>query len=287
MKYFLLVFVLFISGCASGPIVVGQQMRKEVVCPSADTSKCVQSIMDGPRYYVERSSRYIEVNEDGVPNYTKFLGRNLTPDVSPVALYCGGVWDKNPLEEHTLEKGTLLVQDPAVTSTFTFTRTIENKLDIGASIDIDNLLSAAGIPTANGTSEVKAEIRAAIERLKRSEVNFKGVYRFVHLNPTTIAKLKASNPPAELSSCANYLRENDEAITISITGVYITTGETSGSLASKVSSVLKASLDGKLNEAEIANVVSEFENKVNETYSVAFQPVFQVLSAAGFNNYQG
>lgn len=82
------------------------------------------------------------------------------------------------------------------------------------------------------------------------------------------------------------MREHDEAIIVSITGVYITTGESSGSLANKASAGLRASLEGKLDETKIAKIVGEFENQINEKYAVAFEPVFQMLSAGGFKNYQ-
>lgn len=286
MKSYVLLIIIFLSGCA-GPVILGEKMKKNVVCPSADTNKCVQSIVDGPRYYVENPARYIEVDENGKPNYTKFLGRKLTSDVSPVALFCGGEFEKNPLEEHTQGKGATLVQDPAVTSNFTFTRRVESKLNAGTAIDVDTLLNSIGVPTSIDTSQVEIEINAAWDRLKRSEIIFNGVYRFVHLNPTTIGKLTSLNPPPELEKCAKYLREHDESIIVSITGVYITTGESKGSFVNKAGAGLKASLEGKINETEIARIVAAFENSVNDSYTVTFEPVFQVLSAAGFNNYKG
>lgn len=288
MKFQLLITIAAVlcGGCVgTGPRVLGKTMPKYVVCPAADTKKCVQSVANTVPIWINKPQRFLVLNQDGSARYWGYLGRELTRDASQVVNFCGNSFEVNPLEKFAATNpGYDVIVPPLVSNTFTFNRKAETVAAASLNVDIDAALTAAAIPTGTGRAQAEAALRAAVKRVKKSELTLKGEYGFITVSPALIASLKANDTPSDLKNCAAFLKTSQTSLITSLTGVKIDTLTTAGSLASDASAGFDADLKDVLTATQIAALKAEFTKRVEQSWSVEFKPTYQVLSISGFKS---
>jgi hypothetical protein len=279
----LLGLTLALSGCAYNPTVLGTTIERKALCPSAG-KYCAQNIGNITAVSITKELRYLTALPDGRPNVWTFLGREYTVDASPIVNFCGNE-SKNPFQ--TFAAGRLsneeLIVDTVATNTVNFTRKASSRRSFESSVDVDALLNAAGIPTGTSRIEAEAALRAALARLDNSDIQMRGRFSFVYLEPSILALLKANTVPDELQACSTALRSGAKPIIASMTLVKIDTMTSSGTLKNDASGSIDAALTGKLDGSKLASLKAEFENSIEQTYSTAFSPTWQVLSIGGYN----
>ena len=273
--------VVAVSVGACGPTILGKRMDKSIVCPSADTSRCVQSSGNTTPIYITKPQRFLPLLPDGKPDYWRYLGREMTQDASQFVNFCGNT-TVNPLLEYAQNRATDVIEPPYVGSTFDFTRSAETRIGAEFNVDIDALLDAAGIPTGTPRIEATAALNAALSRLRKSDLTMRGRYSFITLSPSVLASMTAVDAPAELKQCAAYLKSNRTSMISALTGVKVDTLTTSGELVSNTNATLDAQLSDTLTAQQLAKLKAEFSSSVNQKYKVATEPTFQVLSISGY-----
>ena len=271
------------AGCTYNPTVLGTTIDRKVLCPSAGRY-CAQGIGNVTPVSLTREPRYLSALPSGEPNVWTFLGREYTRDASPIVNFCGNE-ATNPLQTYaqSLASDQDLVIDTVATNTVNFSRKASSRISFESSVDVDALLNAAGVPTGTSRIEAEAALRSALARLDSSDVQMQGRYSFVYIDPSVLALLKADTVPDELQACSDALRSGEEPIIASMTLVRVNTMTSSGTLSNDASASIEAALNGKLDNAILASLKSEFESSVEQTYSTAFSPTWQVLSIGGYD----
>lgn len=267
----------------AGPRILGKSEKKSLVCPAADTSKCVQTTGNVTPVWINKPQRFLPLDANGEPMLWQYLGREFTKSASQTVNFCGNVFGTNPLEVYAANHPNQNIIDTHVSSSFVFDRKVSTVAGAGLDIDIDAAVAAAGIPTGTPQVAAAAALKAAVKRVKNSNTTMTGTYRFVTVNPSIVAGLRAVNPPPEFQQCSDDLKNSTSSIITSLTGVKIETSTTSGSLVSNASMDFDAKLNGVLDATQIAALKTQFSKSVEQKWTVAFAPTFQVLSIAGFN----
>lgn len=274
-------FAFLVAGC--GPTVAGTKLSKNLVCPMSKKSTCVMNSGNEVPYAVKKFPRQIGIAENGSINWYKFLGRELTSDVNPIAPFCGNVTMSNPLVQYANRSGANVVETGEIQHHFTFEQTIKERFGSTFGVDLDAALSAAGILDAAKVADVKAALRDERSQISNETLLAKGIFRQVTLDPNVVASLRATDTPPELVQCAEALKLGRTSIIVGLTGVELDTLITAGDLATKIISGFDSSLGGILTEGEIAALKASYEAEVTQKFSTVTKPYFEVLSVSGYN----
>ncbi len=271
------------AGCTYNPTVLGTEIQRKALCPSAG-KYCAQNIGNIRAISVTREARYLNALPDGSPNVWAFLGREYTKDASPIVNFCGNE-ASNPFQVYTAALPNIgdLVIDEVATNTVNFSRKASSRHSFESAVDVDALLNSAGVPTGTSRIDAEAALRAALLRIDNSDIQMRGRYSFVYLDPSVLALVKANIVPAPLQECSNALKSGAQPIIASMTMVKIDTMTSSGTLKNDASASLDAALKNKLDSATLASLKTGFSDSVEQAYSTAFSPTWQVLSIGGYN----
>jgi len=275
-----LALALPLSACGD-PTILGSTIARAKVCPAAG-KYCTQTYGNRPTVGITKEARYLNTLADGSPNYWRFLGRRYTTDASPVVQFCGGSSAINPFERYATNRGVTVVNPGVAQNTFDFTRKVTTKTSFAAEVDVDKVLNASGIPTGSPRVAAEAALKAALNRLDKRDLAMRGTYRFVELDPSTVALLLDDPGETEFAACRSELQDPDNAVITSLTMVEIDTLTASGELQSDASASLDATLKDILTSAQLASLKANFSQEVNEVYKVVFGKTYQVLSIGGW-----
>lgn len=275
-----------LGGCGSDPIVQGQRISRQALCPAAGPY-CSQTIGNIRTLSLTKEPRYLDVLANGEPNYWAMLGREFTPTGSMIVNFCNNK-AVNPLQAYASQVGSKLIIDSVANSDVTFTRKAETRTKLSTEANAMSILTAAGVPVAVPGADIKAAVKAALDRVDKKDITFMGKYTYAYIDPSVLALLKADPIPPALADCSTALASGSAApIIAAMTLVKIETLTTKGSIASDAIAGLDAALAANgalplLPAADIGKLKAEIGKKVDTAYSASFQPTYQILSVGGY-----
>lgn len=256
--------------------ILGVNVAKNDICPAASTSKCVQESFGTTSTYIGSARRYLNLQSDGTPIYSEYIGRIYNRAMAKGFPYCRNLAVSNALADFAASKGMEYLKSPQ-SNAVEFSVKAKKLVNVNTGLDAIAVANAAGIP-AEQTNEVAAAIKASYRRSRSRELTVRGTYQFIEVNPEVISALTAEDASQELKACANWLKEEDERLVASLTGYKLETASASTELVERFSSELAASLDGKATPQQIASIAAAFTSEIEKKAELKFSPHFQLLS---------
>lgn len=260
--------------------ILGVDVDKADVCPSASTVKCLLKPNGATGFYIGKDKRHLPLRDDDTPDLSSILGKIFATTIPQDTGYCSNSW-QNSLESFAEAQGIdylkTVNEDPV-----RFTMKAKSLVETAAGIDAVAIANAAGVPAAQ-TEDVAAAIKMAYTRSSNEEVEIEGTFRYITINPMILTALSADDRPQELEACANWLISNPgQTLMVSVTGYFLDNAKVSNAMKSEFSSEIKASLAGKLEDKQIASVETSFEKEVETTAELSFSKYFELLTVGRY-----
>jgi hypothetical protein len=256
--------------------ILGIKVAKNDVCPAASTSKCVQESLGTTSTYIGSSRRYVNLDSNGTPIYSEYLGRIHNRAMAKGYGYCGNLSGSNALADFAAAKNIDYLKIPQ-SNAVRFSVKAKKLVSANTGLDAVAIATAAGIPTEL-TSDVAAAIKGSYSRTSSRELHVSGTYQFVEINPEVFAAMGANDAPPGLRTCATWLSANNSLLVASLTGYKLEKASASSELVEKFSSELTATLGAKVTPTQIASIAAAFSSEVEKKAELTFNPTFQLLS---------
>ncbi len=260
--------------------ILGVDVDKADICPSASTVKCLLKPNAATGFYIGRDKRHLPLDAADEPDLSSILGKIFATSIPQDTGYCTNSW-RNPIKSFAEEQGIdyeiEVNRDPVA-----FKMKAKSLVDVNLGVDAVAVANAAGVPSTQ-TEEVAASIKAAYNRVRNEEVEVKGTFRYIQINPMLLTALSADDRPAELEPCAQWLKDNPgQKLMVSVTGYHLDEASVSNSLKSGFSSDIKAKLAGKLTDTQIASVETTFERELEKSAELSFSKYFELLTVGRY-----
>ncbi|AXU21518.1 hypothetical protein C7W88_22095 (plasmid) [Novosphingobium sp. THN1] len=270
----------WVSGPAAASVkILGVNVSKNDICPNADTNKCLSKPNDATGYYLVQG-RDLTVDANGKPNIDPILAKIFTETVRLDTNYCGNEVNNN-LRAYSIANNIPYLEE-VHSNPVHFTVKATKLLEAKGGIDAKAIATAAGVPAAQ-LDKVAAAVEASYNSSKTKAVDVTGVYRYIRINTDLTRRLEADAVPADLKSCAAWLKANpDKSIVTSITGYQLTKASISSSMKSTFAQKLTASVAATVDGPQIAAIEQSFSSAVEKTSELSFSPYFQVLTVGRY-----
>lgn len=126
--------------------------------------------------------------------------------------------------------------------------------------------------------QVTAAITASYDKARNKDVELWGWFRFYEINPDILTKMNAADAPATLKACKEWLTQNNQKLTWSLTGYKLDEAKVTTGFSSTFRANLKAELQGKLTDAQIASITAAYNNEVQRAAEVTVSSTFGLLT---------
>lgn len=256
--------------------ILGVNVAKNDICPAASTSKCVQESTGTTSTYIGSARRYINLEADGTPIYSEYLGRIHNRAMAKGYGYCGNLSGSNALADFAATKSIDYLKMPQ-SNAVRFTVKAKKLVSANTGLDAVAIANAAGIPAAQ-TKDIAAAIKASYRRSSSRTLSVSGTYHFVEINSEVFAAMNAVDAPPGLQTCASWLKSNNKRLVASLTGYKLEKASASSELVESFSSELTATVGGQVTSTQIASIAAAFSAEVEKKAELTFSPTFQLLS---------
>ncbi len=268
------------SPSAASVDILGVDVDKADVCPSASTVKCLLKPNGATGFYIGKDKRHLPLLDDNTPDLSSILGKIFATTIPQDTGYCSNSW-QNSLREFAEAQGIDYLQtvneDPV-----RFTMKAKSLMETTAGLDAVAVANAAGVPSTQ-TNDIAAAVKLAYSRSRNEKVEIEGTFRYITINPMILTALSADDRPEALQKCANWLIDNPgQTLMVSVTGYFLNSAKISNAMKSEFSSELKASLKGKLADTQIAAVETSFEKEIEKTAELSFSKYFELLTVGRY-----
>ncbi len=256
--------------------ILGVKIAKNDICPAASTSKCVQESLGTTSTYIGSARRHLNLELDGTPIYSEYLGRIHNRAMAKGYGYCGNLSGSNALQDFAAAKGIDYLKTPQ-SNAVRFSVKAKKLVSASSGLDAVAIAKAAGIP-ASQTNDVVAAIKASYRRSSSRALDVSGTYRFVEINPEVFSAMSSDDATPGLRTCAAWLKANNKQLVASLTGYKLEKASASSELVENFSSELTATLGGQVNPTQIASITAAFSSELEKKAELTFDPTFQLLS---------